>query len=254
MVPSPLKRYQEFPPPRDLAPLVECVWVLNPAANGGATRISRVLPDGASDLVISDRSAFVRGPSSTFRLMAESALTLGFRIRPGAAGTAFGVNPAELCACPVSFGVLWGRPGSEFEKGLANDRATVDLSAALADFLRQRVVDRAGLDGEVIAVVDRIHRAPGAIVRSLARGVGLSERHLRRRFESQVGMGIKHYVRIERFQRVLDATRRLKRGSRCSPPSWAQLAYEHGYADQAHLIREVRTFAGLTPVELFRTL
>jgi hypothetical protein len=169
MMSGPLKRYPEFPPPRDLAPFVECVWVLNPAANGDATRISRVFPDGASDLVISDRSAFVRGPSSTFRLMAESALTLGFRIRPGTARTVFGVSPAELCACPVAFAALWGRAGGEFEKGLADDRATVDVSAALADFLRQRVVDPAGLDHEVIAAVDRICRAPGASVRSLAR-------------------------------------------------------------------------------------
>jgi AraC-like DNA-binding protein len=33
-------------------------------------------------------------------------------------------------------------------------------------------------------------------------------------------------------------------------PAWADLAYDAGYYDQAHLIREVRALSGLTPVRL----
>ncbi len=32
--------------------------------------------------------------------------------------------------------------------------------------------------------------------------------------------------------------------------SWAELAGELGYFDQAHLVREVRRLAGITPTEL----
>jgi AraC-like DNA-binding protein len=41
-------------------------------------------------------------------------------------------------------------------------------------------------------------------------------------------------VRFDRVRRRLDV----------SPPQWAQLAAELGYADQAHLVREFREFAG----------
>ncbi len=33
---------------------------------------------------------------------------------------------------------------------------------------------------------------------------------------------------------------------------WAGLAAEHGFADQAHLVREVRALAGVTPSALVR--
>jgi YesN/AraC family two-component response regulator len=33
-------------------------------------------------------------------------------------------------------------------------------------------------------------------------------------------------------------------------PGWAEIAREAGYADQAHLIREFRAFAGTTPTAL----
>jgi len=32
---------------------------------------------------------------------------------------------------------------------------------------------------------------------------------------------------------------------------WAELAYAHGYADQAHLVREFRAFGATPPTHLF---
>jgi methylphosphotriester-DNA--protein-cysteine methyltransferase len=74
----------------------------------------------------------------------------------------------------------------------------------------------------------------------------VSDRQLRRRFKTQVGLGIKRYARITRFRRLLDSIRRCK----CRFGATPELACQHGFSDQAHLIREVRDFAGLTPAEL----
>jgi AraC-like DNA-binding protein len=63
---------------------------------------------------------------------------------------------------------------------------------------------------------------------------GWSERQFRRRFQEIVGIGPKVYSRIVRFQRALRAI------DQCDPiPS--------GYYDQAHFIREFKSFAGETP-------
>jgi AraC-like DNA-binding protein len=46
-----------------------------------------------------------------------------------------------------------------------------------------------------------------------------------------------------RFQRALE------RIDECDPPRWVDLAFQCGYFDQSHMIREFRELAGCTPEE-----
>jgi len=41
---------------------------------------------------------------------------------------------------------------------------------------------------------------------------------------------------------------------RISEPNWAQLAPEHGYFDQSHLIRDFLAFSGFSPADYLRRL
>ena len=75
--------------------------------------------------------------------------------------------------------------------------------------------------------------------------VGLSERQLRRRFESAVGYGPKRFGRILRFQRLLDLLH-----GHSVPVRWAELAVEANYSDQPHMIKECLALAGVSPVGL----
>jgi transcriptional regulator GlxA family with amidase domain len=78
-------------------------------------------------------------------------------------------------------------------------------------------------------------------VGAIAELVGLSPRHLSRLWRERVGVGPKLLGRLTRFQRVL---RELEHARR---PRWAALAHWHGYFDQAHLGRDFRAFAGISP-------
>jgi len=88
----------------------------------------------------------------------------------------------------------------------------------------------------------RINRADRNWV-CLALEVG--ERQLRRRFLHAVGYGPKRFMRIVRFQRLLDLIR-MNRTDR----DWVRLALDAGYADQAHMINDVRSIAGVSPRNL----
>ncbi|MFP8963898.1 helix-turn-helix domain-containing protein, partial [Streptomyces nanhaiensis] len=77
----------------------------------------------------------------------------------------------------------------------------------------------------------------GLSVAEVAHGAGLSERQLHRRSLAAFGYGPKTLARVLRFRRAL----RLVRGG--VPP--ASAAAGAGYADQAHLSREVRALAGV---------
>ncbi|HEX6311079.1 MAG TPA: helix-turn-helix domain-containing protein [Acidimicrobiia bacterium] len=81
-------------------------------------------------------------------------------------------------------------------------------------------------------------------VGALARDLGLSERQLRRRAHVAFGYGPMTLARIVRFQRFLRLTERTPRAR------LAVAAAAAGYADQAHLTRESRRLAGLTPAAL----
>jgi AraC-like DNA-binding protein len=100
--------------------------------------------------------------------------------------------------------------------------------------------------------VERLRRVPepgrwrSAVVAALEEGrgvaetaweVGLSERQLRRRSMAAFGYGPKMLVRVLRMRRAV----RLARGG----VALAEVAARCGYADQAHLAREVRDLAGV---------
>jgi AraC-like DNA-binding protein len=76
---------------------------------------------------------------------------------------------------------------------------------------------------------------------AVAAEVGWSRKHLIAKFVEQIGLTPKTVARLTRFERVLARVR----GGRAV--RWSQVATETGYADQPHLIREFRDFAGTTP-------
>lgn len=86
----------------------------------------------------------------------------------------------------------------------------------------------------------------GTSVAAVARSLQVSERQLSRRFLARVGIAPKRYAGLRRFERATLALR--------SQGSLAAAALDAGYYDQPHLAREIRSFAGMTPRELWRFL
>ena len=80
---------------------------------------------------------------------------------------------------------------------------------------------------------------------ALSRHTGFSREYLIRRFREQVGLTPKAYANIVRFNRALVLARMPK-------ASWAAVAHECGYYDQAHLVRDFQRFAGRAPATLLR--
>lgn len=79
------------------------------------------------------------------------------------------------------------------------------------------------------------------LICSVGERVSLSQRQLERNFQQWLGMTPKYYQRILRVKRMLDVLK--------ANPSLelSELALEVGFADQAHMTREIREFANTTP-------
>ena len=79
-------------------------------------------------------------------------------------------------------------------------------------------------------------------MRGLADAVGLSERQLHRRCLAAFGYGPKTLHRVLRFQNALGRAR--------AGDDLARVAHECGYADQAHMARDVSALSGTTMTTL----
>jgi AraC-like DNA-binding protein len=75
----------------------------------------------------------------------------------------------------------------------------------------------------------------------LAQDCGLSRRQFERLFRDRVGLTPRLFGRIVKFQRAFQSL---------GTDSGAAIAARCGYADQAHLVHEMRRFAGQTPTML----
>jgi AraC-like DNA-binding protein len=111
------------------------------------------------------------------------------------------------------------------------------LDAALARARREPSREIAWAWGRLRASAGRIE------VGALARELGWSHRRLIARFREQVGLPPKTVARVLRFERVSQLLRE------APAPRLAEVAFECGYYDQAHLNRDFREFAGTTPGE-----
>lgn len=115
--------------------------------------------------------------------------------------------------------------------------------AHIDDVLARRLLDeRARRPApEVRYAWDRLAGTGGAAaVGDLATETGWSRRHLLNRFQEQVGVGPKTAGRVLRFERASGLV-----ASGSGP--LADVAAHCGYSDQAHLVREFRSLAGVTP-------
>jgi AraC-like DNA-binding protein len=82
-------------------------------------------------------------------------------------------------------------------------------------------------------------KAGNLSISRMADSLATTERSLERRFQQWIGTSPKHFAALLRFQKSLDLLRRGKEGT--------EVAYECGYFDQAHFIREFKRFTGSTP-------
>lgn len=196
--------------------------------------VGRILPDGCMDIVWADGELLVAGPDTSVQLDVSrpGARYAGIRFAPGLAPTVLGVPADELRDRRERLSALWpdGRVRDIAERvGQAGDQAGALASVALG------LLRRADTPDPVVTAVASLSRA-GAPVAAIADEVGLSERQLHRRSLAAFGYGAKTLTRILRMTRAVDLAR--------TGTPFATVAAVTGYADQAHLARDVRSLTG----------
>jgi len=222
--------YRELAPPRELRDVVACLWI---RVHGTGDDV-RIVPDACSDVVWQQgEGTTVVGPDTSAKLVvgAPGDVLIGMRFQPGAGGGALGVPLGALRDLRVEAGEV----DRAFD--VAGDLAPAEVIGRFLGAVAGREPD--------LLVAEAARRLSTQDVQTVARELFVSDRQLRRRFHSAVGYGPKTLARVLRFRRFVDA---IDDGR----ADLAALAFDIGYADQAHLTREATRLAGLPPAALVR--
>jgi AraC-like DNA-binding protein len=210
------------------------VWT-NTLAGAG---VRPVLPDGCMDLLWSEGRLLVAGPDTHAHTPDGPPTSwAGLRFYPGTAPALLGVPAHELRDRRVELTELW--PSAEVRRLRARVEAAAHPATALEDLALERATPP---DPELRRLVTAL--AAGCPVAATADELGLGARQLHRRSLHVFGYGPKTLARILRLQRALALARH--------GTPYADTAARAGYADQAHLARDVREFTGTTLTDLLR--
>ncbi len=241
--------YREFPVPPRLASRFLCLWTQRIVGLRGDYR-HWVLPDGCVDIVfINDDPPMVVGPwTAPFAVtLAVGTTIVGARFHPGRAPSMLGVPAVELRNSSVPLADVWGAKRKRFASIYGEPNQPERLSVLAQALLKELGFDHP-VDEAVVAGIRWLAQYPHGRVEQLSQWMGISNRHLQRRFVATVGYGPKMFQSILRFQHLLGLARATDVYQRL-----AELAADAGYADQAHMTREVQRFAKCPPTALLRS-
>jgi AraC-like DNA-binding protein len=157
---------------------------------------------------------------------------VGLRLRPGALPAVIDASAREFVDRSVAIEDVFGTAALadlELGPGAAAPLILHELIRLIRRASGQRTVRHFLPDST----------SPAWTVADVARWTGEATRSLRERAHREIGLSPKRTLRVLRLHSALHERRRGR--------SWAQVAYAAGYADQAHLTRELRSLLGETP-------
>ena len=252
--------YREVLPAPFLRRFVECYWFLQGDASS-ASDPQPILPDGCMEIVLNLGDPFrrchpdaERAPSQLqpHRMLVgqmDRHVTVratglvdvvGVRFHPSGAHPLLRFSMAELSNHLVPLEEVIDLPET-----LSGGSSIRERIRSLDAVLTSRFQSASGLDPDLDRAVKTLVDAEGRIsVDALAAGMGVGPRQLERKFRERVGLGPKRFAKVLRFQGVF-------RRANADERLWAALALDCGYYDQAHFIRDFKSFTGTSPSALF---
>lgn len=165
---------------------------------------------------------------------------LVLHLTPLGAHVILNANMRELTNRWIPLEDLVGPDAKRLDEQLLESLTWQERFDQLDSFLCRRVTDKKLPNRDLRPAWNQL-RTTRTSVQSLARGLGISRKHLIQQFHCQVGLTPKTVARVARFNRALRMT------DGVNTVDWAATAQRCGYFDQAHLARDFRELALATP-------
>lgn len=216
-------------------------------------------PDGNSGMVFHYGSPFKQHPDSFIYgqvskfLHIQSTGKIGMLIvvfQPYGSHLLLGIPAHELSDELIPLSELWKTAARDLEEQVISAPDNGKRIEILESFLSKKSGLCLEADPIITQSLSMIYADHGlSPIHELNKTLQVSERQLERKFKAHIGVSPKNFSNIIRLQFFLKLFR-----TTSSEKNLTEIAYESGYYDQAHLIREFRKNVGLSPGQyIFKT-
>jgi AraC-like DNA-binding protein len=247
------------PPRGRLRGLVDRLWTLDDP--GLAAEAETICPDGRTEIVLhlgdpmrqragtrewrQPRHLLVGQMQRPVTIAPTGRMAMvGARFVAGAFHRLVPMPQDRLTDSVIDLESVWGEWTRRAADCIAQGDGPAERLDILERLLETRIPDRdASLELQSMTwAASRLRATGGAMpIGRMSDQLGICRRQFERRFRDHIGLSPRLFGRIVRFQRAFE---------RLGREGGAAIAAHCGYVDQAHMVREVRRFAGRTPTLL----
>lgn len=217
-----------------------------------------VLPlyaNGSPTLVFQTAKGLIKGHSTQLTLFGQTVrpetlilqddfTLIAYFFKPYALGPLFEVAAQELTDNPIELDSLVSSNVLTLKEQLLQAPSTRAMLLLLDQYIYHLLV-RVKMDVRPVkfATDSILENADPAILQSVQKALGLTERTFQRLFENHIGLSPNQYRRICQFNSAFLQLQQRRF------ENLIDIAFEHGYADQSHYIRSFKEFTGIRPTD-----
>ncbi len=262
MLDTPLQ-YREYAPPFYLQGYVKGFWTLERRAFPAEDIKFSPVPDGFPGLIFQVNeapgfydtaknampTAFLFGQTITRKkmILAGEVAAIGVYFYPSAIKTIFNLDAFEVADDCLAFELISKADYEQLLHQIQPLPTTQQRIQVLAEYFYHLIAINKKNPQVVDIAIAKIFSAKGLIgVNEILKELNISERSLERYFKQFVGVSPQKFIRICRFQTALQKIKT------ADYQKLTDVAYDLGYADQAHFIREFKAFFGTAPMQLHK--
>jgi AraC-like DNA-binding protein len=256
--------YKKLEPAEILKPYVESIWIQEYLSFSRSFLPTRIIPSTKIDLLFYYLDPFVQHRNNSTEKIPLNVVH-GQMTKPvevsatGKTGiiifsfypwglAPFVDNPTyEFTDNTIDSGFIFDfKVINELRSKILESKNNYERVNHIQKFLINRICEKS-VDKFVIYLSKIINESYAKIrLNKVAKNYNISRRHLQRRFSTATGLSPKQFAEIIRFQKALY----LKR----SGYHWNEIAENCGYYDQSHFIKEVKSYAGISPEKIYKEI
>ncbi|MBC7934842.1 MAG: AraC family transcriptional regulator [Rhizobacter sp.] len=202
----------------------------------------KVKKENDEDFILQPRSALVGLQATTVTLDINSdhkAVRVGFH--PGGMYRLLGISMKDMIDDHYDAEDVFGKEMKIINEQLAESKSFDAIRNVIESFLLDKVKSLKSALPFDMAMLEMLRYNGNMPMEKIASLACLSLRQFERVSKDRIGISPKLYARLARFSKAY----RLRENFPAI--SWTSIAYECGYFDQMHLIRDFKEFAGMLP-------
>ena len=217
-----------------------------------------IIPDGSGCMIYRFDSAGIYeicwGPTSkpvkvTRNNSTDNVRMFFIEFLPGGLYALTGIHQKEIRDLQCSIYDIDENLSMLLSNAIKSSKSIDELILKVDIILIQAIENYNRTEPSVTSVIDKIMFLGGAVsIKSLAESEYISERHLNRLFEKNIGLNVKLFERLTRINKAVKIYRNnVKQNS-------TDIAQQSGFFDQSHFIHDFNELCGTTPNNFLKNM